>query len=536
MSRLLERSIQVAEAYLQSAVIVDDRAGLGDSYNPPSILTTPGRQTARAPTASQAETIAVERRHNLDVKPLVDSFAERGIVCGVIAPAPGVSVTATTVRAAERADIVLLDWQINDDDGCTALSIISELMRKDKGERLRFIAIYTGEQTLTEIGEQIAEALRGDRVSKFLDKKRKVTIKHGHTRISIYAKSNSLPAHLRDRSVSEVDLPARVIEEFATMTNGLVPAIALTALAALRNNASRVLDKYHAGMDAPFLAHRACLPHPNDASRHLAAAIVAEAGCVMESDVHLKNPAGIDVVMDWVQEFFGDTPEFVFADNKKLDSCKIKALFDEGYDKVGMLNDKITGDRGKLTDVISGGHNNRSRLDLELAWLMSFRTVYDDSPPPILRLGTVVRKRRRRGAQDGSGLFLCMRPRCQCVRLDGAEQFHLLPLLNPPKEKTVQLPVPTKRNQYLRYSVSMHPSQWQLKVFAPSVANGPVAASREDGAGIFCFKASNRAVYEWVGELKPEFAQRIANLLAAQLSRVAVNNTEWLRRQENMSD
>jgi hypothetical protein len=77
MSRLLERSIQVAEAYLQSAVIVDDRAGLGDSYNPPSILTTPGRQTARAPTASQAETIAVERRHNLDVKPLVDSFAER---------------------------------------------------------------------------------------------------------------------------------------------------------------------------------------------------------------------------------------------------------------------------------------------------------------------------------------------------------------------------------------------------------------------------------------------------------------------------
>ncbi len=47
-----------------------------------------------------------------------------------------------------------------------------------------------------------------------------------------------------DRAVTEADLPHRVISDLATMTNGLVPAIALTALAALRTNASRVLDKY----------------------------------------------------------------------------------------------------------------------------------------------------------------------------------------------------------------------------------------------------------------------------------------------------
>lgn len=537
MSRLLERSIRVAEAYLQTAVIVDDRAWLGDAYKAPTPLVTPGRVSARTPEAPEAESVAVELRHNLDVKPLVDAFAERGIICGVIAPTPGASVTAMAVGAAMRADIVLLDWQMESDDGGTARSIIADLVRKDKGDRLRFIAIYTGEKTLTEIGEKIADTLRKVGKPRFLDRRRKVTLQHGHTRISIYAKSNSLPVRLMDRSVSEEELPPRVIKDFAQMTNGLVPAVALTALAALRSNASRILDKYHAGMDAPFLAHGACLPHPEDASRHLAAGIAAEAASVIESAVFAHDPANVDAIMDWVTDSFGNEPVFDFGDGKRLDAGQIRSLFADGYDHQNVLSKKENSrDRFALTNVISNRNNNGDCLDLELSWLTNFRTVYDDSPPPILRLGTVIRKRARRRARDGSGYFLCMRPRCQCVRLGGAQQFHLLPLLEPPKEKTVQLPVPTKRNQYRRYSVNMTPSQWQLTVFSPSTDNGPVIASREEKTDMFLFRAANRAVYEWVGELKPEFAQRIANRLATELSRVAVNNTEWLRRQEGLSE
>lgn len=127
-----------------------------------------------------------------------------------------------------------------------------------------------------------------------------------------------------------------------------------------------------------------------------------------------------------------------------------------------------------------------------------------------------------------------MRPRCQCVRLGKAQQFHLLPLLDPPKDKCVQLPVPIKRNQFRRCSVSMAPSLWRLTVFSPSTDNGPVIASRGEKTSKFLFRSGNRAVYEWGGKLKPEFAQRNANRLATELSRVAVNNTEWLRRNENI--
>ena len=38
--------------------------------------------------------------------------------------------------------------------------------------------------------------------------------------------------------------------------------------------------------------------------------------------------------------------------------------------------------------------------------------------------------------------------------------------------------------------------------------------------------------YEWIGELKSEFAQGVANEFASELSRVALNKSEWLRRHE----
>ncbi len=535
MSKLLERSIRVAESYLQTAVIVDDQARLGDYFAPPTPLQTPDRRSLAATTVAETEAIAEEVRHNLEAKRLLDAFAERGIVCGVIAPEPGASVTTTAVRAAERADIVLLDWQIEADDGRTALSVITELIRRDAGERLRYIAIFTGEPNLTAIGERIAGVLQNTGTPPDPADERKVMLSVRHTRIAIYSKSGThLPENLTGQSVSEADLPARVISDFATMTNGLVPAIALTALAALRTNASRILDKCHAGMDAPFLAHRACLPHPDDASRHLAAAIAAEAGCVMESAVFSKDPASMDAIMDWVADSFGVAPVLDFGVGKRLDCEQIRALFVDGYEKQSVLSKSNNRDRFAMTRVISRGGDADDCLDLELAWLMSFRTVYDDSPPPILRLGTVVRKRVTEG---DAPLYVCMRPQCDCVRLKGTEHFHFLPLVEPTKDG-IQLSVRLAPNTYQRFGVDMKPSQWFLAKFAPITAGSAVTASQDGETDKYCFTASDEpgTCYDWMGELKPEFAQRIASRLASQLSRVAVNNTEWLRRQEGLSD
>ena len=44
------------------------------------------------------------------------------------------------------------------------------------------------------------------------------------------------------------------------------------------------------------------------------------------------------------------------------------------------------------------------------------------------------------------------------------------------------------------------------------------------------FCDSNGSNFKWVGELRAEQAQRLSNRFATELSRVGVNESQWLRR------
>ena len=111
----------------------------------------------------------------------------------------------------------------------------------------------------------------------------------------------------------------------------------------------------------------------------------------------------------------------------------------------------------------------------------------------------------------------------------------MLPLLDPPSDKTIQLVIRTREGEHLRVSVCTSPSQWSLVKFAPKNKGGPVVAEQDAEKG-FLFTAADNTQYDWLGELKAEFAQRIAHRFASGLSRVAVDNSEWLRRMENLGD
>lgn len=48
--------------------------------------------------------------------------------------------------------------------------------------------------------------------------------------------------------------------------------------------------------------------------------------------------------------------------------------------------------------------------------------------------------------------------------------------------------------------------------------------------GRFWFVTSGRIKFEWLGSLKPAVAQRAVQGLASNLSKVGVDESEWLRR------
>jgi len=55
-----------------------------------------------------------------------------------------------------------------------------------------------------------------------------------------------------------------------------------------------------------------------------------------------------------------------------------------------------------------------------------------------------------------------------------------------------------------------------------------IVAAHKDGGGRYIFKLEETE-YEWIAQLKPSHAQRIANTIGQQLSRVGLTEAEWAR-------
>ena len=161
---------------------------------------------------------------------------------------------------------------------------------------------------------------------------------------------------------------------------------------------------------------------------------------------------------------------------------------------------------------------------MQLAWMICFRTIVN-ARAPILQLGSVLRE------VDGNRLFLCMRPKCDSVRLAGITTFLFLPL-DDPKENDAQLVLRMDEKKYRRVGVDMRMNDWTLKRFAAGNGREAVVAELNRDNGSFVFVDSEGARFELLGELREVFAQQLAQGLATNLARIPVNSSEWLRRME----
>ncbi|MDE0145354.1 MAG: response regulator receiver domain [Nitrospira sp.] len=521
MSDFSRHCEKIAEHFLQTAIVVDDGAHIAVKTPSHTSLVKPDRHTLSKRDKQGTERDELDRQ-SLDARVIVDSFAEKGMICGIIAPMSSNGIVENVGRAAKCADIVILDWHLDGDNGQEALSILKSILDDDADGRLRLVAIYTGESDIRRIGQTIKNELhKGGR--EFENKNNQdVVLSHQHCRIVIYAKPDTqLIQDLRDRSITEADLPKVLIRDFASMTQGLLPNIALTSLAAIRNNAHKVLDKFEANLDPAFLTHRACLPSPDDSQQHMVNHLASELHSIIDDAVVKESPADLEAIEKWLTKN-PDCREYVFGENKKMSVDQTIELLKEGLkQKPGPLS------RSNDFRILSSGFtgtDDGEKLDLRLAWLMNFRTIFD-APAPRLHLGTALRKDT---GGESSDFFLCMRPRCDSVRLDGEEAFLLLPLIEP-KPKTIQLVLQENDNTYRRVSICTSMTQWSLRKFLPNNKGFVIAEKAEES---FLFKDVEKTQFYWLGELKSEFTQRVAQEFASELSRVAIDNSEWLRRSE----
>ena len=530
------RTREAVESFLQSVVVLDDLAEMSPAD---ATLTTESDSDPLTPpdypqSPEPADSVPDRDPQGvpLHAEPLISGFADIGSVCAVLSAAPGREFREKTVGVAKRADIVVLDWRIQDSVGDEALRVMREILEDDRyAGRLRLMAIYTGEPGLSEIHQRVrAAADEFYEDHELMDDPASFRMSKGPLHIVILAKAGVLtraPTEL-GREVSESDLAGRLTEEFALMAGGLLRNVAISGIAAVRDNAHRILAKFERRLDPGYLGHRLLLPHPPDAEDHAEAALGAEIMSVIE-DARPGARGSVEAIESWLasrqSEGLDLSVPFTFPGEPNLVDRWLE-LLEQGID--GAMSLPVGGKR-QLKDRGAEAFTERqleaNRANERFAALLSLKTRYPGRPPR-LTIGTVLRIER-----DGDPKYLfCLQPKCDSIRLGETTGFPLIPLDAAGIDRRLPLILDSGQDEWERFRIKATPADLIVRRFEPGPnPPGEVLAS-EDPDGDFYFGDVDGVRYRWLAELKDEHALRVAAEVANALSRPGPNDSEWLRQ------
>jgi len=541
-----ELSQEVAGKFLHTVVFVDDQGFI--ERERPKKLEKPGRGGGQEKDSQESS----NRRntHELDAKKVIDVFASKGMVCSVLKPDEGEDPLGIAIKAAERADVLILDWQIYDDDGEKAMEIIGNIITSDLSEnpRLRLIIVYTGEPNINGISEKIKEKHCGT----FNKNDGGFAFSQGHLRIVIFAKDGAgVPAEYSDRVTSIDDLSGRVIDEFAKITAGLVSNVALESLAVLRDNTHRIMGRLGHEMDPPYLTHRVLLPNPGDAMDHVVDIIASEFHSLLDTH-EVGEKADIEAVRAWLylkEQKYGISNLRIGTGNESVESEKLCDWVKNGFKGSKWLDEYVKRKHSNtkednipnkkedierkvyktITETFCAEGVDATELDHRFAMFTSLKNRYGRSESrPILTLGTILKS-------ESAEFWLCIQPRCDSVRIEKKRNFFFLFLEVVDGDKKFDLILEDEENKFKKLKIHYKIYDSTHFEFSSDGSDEQVIRAKEEN-GMFVFDTTDKTRFKWVSELKTEHAQRIANDFAAKLSRVGLDESEWLRRGADRRD
>jgi len=561
MTALDDFVIKTAKNYLQSVVFVDDEIyfhqlplnygqlsfGAFDGLKSPFATEPPGDEAELLTNEEEVACNEPSEKPQFHPRELMESFAQYGIVCALYEPKKGFKSDPTSdlFCLCERADVVILDWDLHTDDGDGVSALLAELIKKSAAalpHHVRLCALYTDRPNLHQIMDRLLEKLEHqDCPVKVVEGK--LQLFSGATRISIFGKPHTAgrPPDDKPYEVEETDLADRVISEFASLHHGLMPAFALHGLASVRRNTKRLLDRFHNELDGAFLLHRALVLADHDAFDELPDLLSDEILAVLE-DTRLSGDAIKDIASAAIEhlpiakaERNWTNPQGVTLD---CDSIFRSLLYGGEKDIRTALKksnqEKELGKQGfrGISALLLKDFEEKLNFDDEsrvakLAALFCNRTQYGDDGRK-LSFGTVVRHKNKE--EDVWTYSVCLMPICDSQRLDDPWNFPFWRLKadaksgNVGKRSGIVIIDPEGNPQCLAAGGKIREMLW-LQVFVPGPSR-TVVAKRNDNK--FRFDIEGMFI-EWVAELKPLHAQRIAAHMGTEVSRVGLVESEWLR-------
>lgn len=535
MTALVEFARESARLYLQSIVFVDDEIYSQSSPRIDSqayvgkIPAFPSPFKSSQVESPAANNIVLEDPQRIyHPKQLVESFAKEGIVCALYEPAIGFSAERESelYRLCERADAIILDWDLYQEGGENITPLIANLVDQSQGampHHVRLCVIYTATPDLYRVGNKVYDKLVERKLQVDVSQEGAVLIA-GATRICIFGKPDVVGRTDKAKAleVRESDLATKVIDEFAKMHTGILPSIALRGLASIRRNSRRILDKFSHVLDGPFLLHRAMVAEDEEAFDQVSELIAEEALAVMDED---------EVSKEEMDRITSEVSKSLNLKSVTFEPVEGKGPFASGAAAERYLiggwaaisSDFRRPRKGIPFDSFHAAMGcNETYAEKQLAALFSVRTKYK-ATPPRLGFGCVLR------LEDGAFAF-CLMPACDSIRLSVKTSFPFWRLKEIGGAGSRGMVVQTDDGKYRDLYAEGKPRDmfWMDSFVASNL--GVIAA---DKVGERYFFAGEKHRLEWVASLKPEHAQRIAHDIGLKFSRVGLVEAEWLRLKSN---
>ena len=517
MSTLDDFSRLAARKYLQSAVFVDDnifdyKTGMPvvqvDTGIERKPIFRPASGSAIPPSKTQQDEPSTEQPYH--PKDLVSSFAREGITCALYEPPQGFSTDpgSEIFKLCERPDIIILDWDFSGDQGKKALDLIAALVKQSVSQfphQTRLISIYTADQSLVAVANKIADRLRAESLPSDPDGAQ-CRLRSAATRLVVLGKPIGRFGEEEKRfTVKESDLANKLIEEFAGMNVGILPTYALHGLAAIRRHSKRILDRFHGRLDGAFLLHRELIADSEEAFDQLPELLSEELRAVVEDQ-------------RWTASQIADISQAALDENgiTQDDKSSITSF------RTGMKPKKI------IKEMVQRNMDDHLRL----AILFASQTQYS-SDARSLGFGTIIRHKQQ---ADGKWEYaLCLIPSCDGLRLDSSRpakfpfwnlQEDVVNYTGMTTRSAFVLPLSESTFVLLAASGAEAGEKLWIDEFQVDVQSKTVVANKVDGD--YTYSGSKRTI-QWIGQLKPLHAHRIAHSITENLSRVGLSEAEWLR-------
>jgi hypothetical protein len=405
---------------------------------------------------------------------MITEFAKAGILCTPLNPRYITEAYLDAVLA--KADVIILDWEFKfpgllrdkpAENYC--LNVIRKLIGQD---RFRLVIIYTGAGS-EDIDSEMEEACPlGSNVVW-----------------EIWGK----PSSLRKGSTTDYgELPLKIIKKFAAENSGILPAAVLRSLTGIRENSFRLLNAFTKDLDKALLYHRMLIPNSEDTEEFCGDIIADEfLGILKDADL------GKYISTEYCEKYIAEK-EPKFLSSKNPDTC---------YSQDELKRFLATKPDDKDVKRICANIKND---DEEMLKQFSALSTTRKSGNSFLRLGCILELK-----SEPPEYYLCLQPPCDSVRIKDRASFIFCGLEYNPVSNISFYINDGKENKSFKID-------YRAKHVFIFYGKDKI---RLDGTLV----SENKEEFTCIAQLKPMFAQKIANEFAAYISRIGIDQFEWLR-------